>query len=216
MPDMPAGYAMHRPLVEKAVQIVAKQAAETPMTPAQISAALKKTYYELAKNYSQDLPEDYEEAAGADMGGPLGGKKSTGVLVSRPAAPPKPSEPPESLDRKFETLTFLRRHPERSIKKDVIICLECGGNFQLLGNHHLKTHNLDKKRYLEKWSLASETSLASEAYSDARSKAIAQSWARRGEDDPEEQASIDPFAHEPAQEKPKFEPKTIRRKKSNP
>ncbi|MDI6795817.1 MAG: MucR family transcriptional regulator [Desulfatibacillaceae bacterium] len=206
---------MHRPLVEKAVQIVAEQAAKNPMTPAQISVALKKVYQELAKNYSQGLPEDCELETNADAGGPLEAEKSKRVLVSRPAAPPKPSEPPESLDRKFETLTYLRRNPNRSIKKDVIICLECGGNFQLLGNHHLKTHNLDKKRYLAKWSLAPETSLACEAYSDARSRAIAQSWARRGEDEQEEKAPIDPFAHEPAPEKPKFEPKIIRRKKSS-
>jgi hypothetical protein len=176
---------------------------------------LKKVYQELAKNYPDGLPMEQDETAREEMGEPARPPKSGSVLVSRPASLPKPPETPESLDRRFETLTFLRCHPDRSIKKDVIICLECGGNFQLLGNHHLKTHNLDKRRYLEKWRLSPETSLASEAYSDSRSKAIAQSWARRGEDEPEAEASLDPFAHEPAPAKPKFEPKIIRRKKNN-
>jgi predicted transcriptional regulator len=60
--------------------------------------------------------------------------------------------------------------PKRSIRKNEIVCLECGQAFKML-TKHLKSHNMTSKEYRKKYGFSSRQSLCAKALSDERSSA---------------------------------------------
>jgi predicted transcriptional regulator len=60
--------------------------------------------------------------------------------------------------------------PERSIRKNDIVCLECGQAFKML-TKHLKSHGMTAREYRKKYGFASRQSLCAKALSDERSAA---------------------------------------------
>lgn len=55
-------------------------------------------------------------------------------------------------------------NPMSTIKKDTIICLECGGKFKTLSAAHLATHGLTHDEYREKWGFPKRFPLVSKSY----------------------------------------------------
>ena len=60
--------------------------------------------------------------------------------------------------------------PKKSIRKNEVICLECGKEFKQLGNRHLKEHGLDAKEYRKKYGFKARQPLAAKSLSKKRSK----------------------------------------------
>ncbi|MCW5198237.1 MucR family transcriptional regulator [Desulfobulbus sp. F4] len=60
--------------------------------------------------------------------------------------------------------------PKRSIRKNEIVCLECGQAFKML-TKHLKSHNMNAREYRKKYGFTSRQSLCAKALSDERSAA---------------------------------------------
>jgi predicted transcriptional regulator len=60
--------------------------------------------------------------------------------------------------------------PKRSIRKNEIVCLECGQAFKML-TKHLKSHNMTAREYRKKYGFTSRQSLCAKALSDERSTA---------------------------------------------
>lgn len=60
--------------------------------------------------------------------------------------------------------------PKRSIRKNDIVCLECGQAFKML-TKHLKSHNMTAREYRKKYGFPSRQSLCAKALSDERSAA---------------------------------------------
>jgi predicted transcriptional regulator len=60
--------------------------------------------------------------------------------------------------------------PKRSIRKNEIVCLECGQAFKML-TKHLKSHNMTAREYRKKYGFTSRQSLCAKALSDERSAA---------------------------------------------
>ena len=60
--------------------------------------------------------------------------------------------------------------PKKSIRKNKVICLECGKEFKMLGNRHLKEHGLDAKEYRKKYGFKARQPLAAKSLSKKRSK----------------------------------------------
>lgn len=60
--------------------------------------------------------------------------------------------------------------PKRSIRKNDIVCLECGQAFKML-TKHLKSHNMTARDYRKKYGFTSRQSLCAKALSDERSAA---------------------------------------------
>lgn len=60
--------------------------------------------------------------------------------------------------------------PKRSIRKNDIVCLECGQSFKML-TKHLKSHGMTAREYRKKHGFASRQSLCAKALSDERSAA---------------------------------------------
>ncbi len=60
--------------------------------------------------------------------------------------------------------------PKKSIRKNKVICLECGKEFKQLGNRHLKEHGLDAKEYRKKYGFKARQPLAAKSLSKKRSK----------------------------------------------
>ncbi|MGX9727788.1 MAG: MucR family transcriptional regulator [Candidatus Electronema sp. VV] len=60
--------------------------------------------------------------------------------------------------------------PKRSIRKNDIVCLECGQAFKML-TKHLKSHNMTAREYRKKYGFSSRQSLCAKALSDERSAA---------------------------------------------
>jgi predicted transcriptional regulator len=60
--------------------------------------------------------------------------------------------------------------PKRSIRKNDIVCLECGKTFTML-TKHLKSHGMTAREYRKKYGFASRQSLCAKALSDERSAA---------------------------------------------
>lgn len=54
--------------------------------------------------------------------------------------------------------------PMSTIKKDTIICLECGGKFKTLSAAHLATHGLTHDEYREKWGFPKRFPLVSRSH----------------------------------------------------
>ena len=59
--------------------------------------------------------------------------------------------------------------PKKSIRKNKVICLECGKEFKQLGKH-LKEHGLDAKEYRKKYGFKARQPLAAKSLSKKRSK----------------------------------------------
>ncbi|MEW5733984.1 MAG: MucR family transcriptional regulator [Thermodesulfobacteriota bacterium] len=163
-------------LVQKAAELVAQQAAESEMTPAQLKSALQRIYNELAKAAPEpEKPSVADRTAAAPL--------SEEDRPAPPATPrrgrPRKPAPAADLDAKFETLTFLRQHPEKSIKKDKVVCLECGTPFKALSTRHLRLHGLERDTYIDKWSLDPNETLISEVSLGRKGKALEEARAQR-------------------------------------
>lgn len=184
---------MAKSLTEKAAEMVTARASEAEMTTDEVSEALNRAFQRLKE------------------------KRKSGNKTKKKALPRSSAKPEtrEDLDKKFETLTWLRENPEKSIKKETIICLECGGRFKTLTVRHLRTHGLDRDGYAEKWNLGDGKRLTSKDYSEQRKKIIAEARAHKGQNGEEAEEMEFAPAPEPADEKPAFKPRVVLRKKGD-
>lgn len=55
-----------------------------------------------------------------------------------------------------------------SVKRDVVVCLECGFEAKVLKRHLLKAHNLSADDYKRRWSLAHSHPLVAPVYAEMR------------------------------------------------
>ncbi len=112
-----------------------------------------------------------------------------------------------------QALAQLRKTPLRSIKKNEVVCLECGATFKMLTKTHLLTHNLTPAEYKEKWRLGARQALSSKTLSESRRKTAE----KLGLGDKLVAAREKKLADEKkkAEQKPKFKPKVVRRKKGD-
>ncbi|MFP4475782.1 MAG: MucR family transcriptional regulator [Desulfatibacillaceae bacterium] len=131
---------MAKTLAEMAAEIVAAQAAHTPMSADELSEALQKTAQALATIKKQ------EEVA-ADQPVPLN----------------------MSTEEAGE-LEALRANPKRSIRKNKIICLECGKEFRQLTNGHLKEHGLTTREYRIKYGFSLRQPLSAQSLTARRKR----------------------------------------------
>jgi len=61
--------------------------------------------------------------------------------------------------------------PEKSIKRNKVICLECGQEFKMISSKHLMTHGLTMKEYRKKYGFRMRQPLCAKSLSEKRSKA---------------------------------------------
>ena len=57
----------------------------------------------------------------------------------------------------------------KSLKRDAVICLECGDAFKSIKRHLNAKHSLTPSAYREKWELPTNYPMVAKAYSDGRS-----------------------------------------------
>jgi predicted transcriptional regulator len=60
--------------------------------------------------------------------------------------------------------------PKKSIRRNKVICLECGKEFKQLGNRHLKEHGLDAKGYRKKYGFSARQPLSAKTLTAKRRK----------------------------------------------
>jgi len=60
--------------------------------------------------------------------------------------------------------------PAKSILKNKVICLECGREFRMLTNRHLKEHGMTAKEYRKKYGFRARQSLSAKSLNAARRK----------------------------------------------
>jgi predicted transcriptional regulator len=63
-----------------------------------------------------------------------------------------------------------RLHPQDSIQRNRVICLECHKEFKLLSNRHLSQHNLTSRAYKLKYGLPLRQALSAKALTLTRRK----------------------------------------------
>jgi len=61
--------------------------------------------------------------------------------------------------------------PQRSILKNKIICIECGGEFKMLSSKHLKSHGLTGREYRKKHGFSLRQPLCAKSLTEKRKKA---------------------------------------------
>jgi len=61
--------------------------------------------------------------------------------------------------------------PQRSILKNKIICIECGGEFKMLSSKHLKSHDLTGREYRKKHGFSLRQPLCAKSLTEKRKKA---------------------------------------------
>ena len=88
---------------------------------------------------------------------------------------------PELISSIFRALEELRHVPpskeelkpavsvRSSVKRDYIICLDCGAKAQILKRHLATAHGLSLAAYRERWSLKSDYPMTAPGYSERRS-----------------------------------------------
>ena len=59
--------------------------------------------------------------------------------------------------------------PRNSVRKNGVICLECGKSFKTLKRHIRTEHGLEEADYKERWELPSSMKLVAKSYSEQRS-----------------------------------------------
>ncbi len=131
---------MSKPLFELAAEIVTAQAANTPMSPEDISDAINKVHQTLTRLQAHESGQ-------------------AAIETSQASATP--------VD---EDLAKLRTTPNRAIKKNTVVCLECGAEFKILNKKHIASHGLSPVEYREKWGYGTRQALAAKALSEKRRK----------------------------------------------
>jgi predicted transcriptional regulator len=63
----------------------------------------------------------------------------------------------------------------KSITRHAVTCLECGASFKQLSGRHLRQHDLDTRRYREKYGIPRTQSLAARATTARRREIVQQS-----------------------------------------
>ncbi|WFR97717.1 MucR family transcriptional regulator [Rhizobium tumorigenes] len=58
----------------------------------------------------------------------------------------------------------------KSVRRDRITCLECGGDFKSMKRHLTMYHSISPDDYREKWKLPADYPMIAPLYSEARSK----------------------------------------------
>lgn len=78
----------------------------------------------------------------------------------------------KSLDGGTETEVVKETDidPKRSIKKNKIVCLECGQEFKMLTSKHLASHGLDAKGYRAKYGFRKRQPLCAKVLSERHSE----------------------------------------------
>lgn len=74
----------------------------------------------------------------------------------------------EKIDSK-NALASPSLHPQKSIQKNKIVCLECGQEFKALSSKHLASHGLDSKSYRKKYGFSARQPLCAKSVSEYRS-----------------------------------------------
>jgi predicted transcriptional regulator len=90
-------------------------------------------------------------------------------LQSTQSAPPF-SQTPAAEESKKPTM-----NPLESIKKDAIICLECGTAFKQISYKHLQSHGLTPAEYREKYGFSKRQALTAKSVSEQRGERMKQS-----------------------------------------
>ena len=69
-----------------------------------------------------------------------------------------------------DKLAALRAKPKRSIRRNKVVCLECGMEFKQLTNGHLKEHGMTAREYRRKYGFMARQPLSSQELSEKRRK----------------------------------------------
>lgn len=69
-----------------------------------------------------------------------------------------------------ETEKTVNVDPKKSIKKNKIVCLECGQEFKVLTSKHLASHGLDGKSYRAKYGFRKGQALCAKVVSERHSE----------------------------------------------
>ncbi|MBI9077365.1 MAG: MucR family transcriptional regulator [Desulfatibacillum sp.] len=133
---------MVKTLTEIAAEIVAAQVASTSMTSEEVGEALKSVFKILVQLRVAEGGEDAKDLA--DSAGVLGEEGVSDYLVD------------------------LRQRPLRSIRKNKVICLECGAEFKQLTKGHLREHTMDAKEYRKKYGFKARQPLSAQSLSAKR------------------------------------------------
>lgn len=72
----------------------------------------------------------------------------------------------EAVEEKPEPAVSIRA----SVKKDKIVCLDCGRDMKMLKRHLSTDHGLTPDEYRARWSLPADYPMVAPAYSDTRRK----------------------------------------------
>jgi len=75
----------------------------------------------------------------------------------------------QAPDQAAETKSVPAVSVKRSIRSDVIICLECGTEHKMLKRHLKTSHDLSVAEYREKWGLKSDYPMVAPSYAQHRS-----------------------------------------------
>lgn len=134
---------MPRSLLEMAAEIVSGQSNQRTLSAAEIRNLLRETFIEL-----QELER----------------LESTGTT---PQSQLITAEMPESL-LPAEIKSKPKIDPAESIKENVIICLECGGEYRQLTHRHLREHGVTPAQYRKKYSLPAKQPLTATSVSEKR------------------------------------------------
>jgi predicted transcriptional regulator len=59
--------------------------------------------------------------------------------------------------------------PKNSVRKNEVVCLECGKTYKTLKRHIRTEHDLDEAAYKARWDLPASMKLVAKAYSERRS-----------------------------------------------
>jgi predicted transcriptional regulator len=60
--------------------------------------------------------------------------------------------------------------PKNSVRKNDVVCLECGKTYKTLKRHLRTEHGLEEADYKARWDLPASTKLVAKSYSEQRSK----------------------------------------------
>ncbi|MBI5844912.1 MAG: MucR family transcriptional regulator [Deltaproteobacteria bacterium] len=131
---------MAKTLTEMAAEIIAAKAARSDMNQDALNDALNATFNALAQLRNKEESQDQTETVS------------------------------DASDEEMDALVELRKTPKRSIRKNKVICLECGQEFKQLTNGHLKEHGLTTKEYRKKWGFTARQPLSSQNLSAKRRK----------------------------------------------
>ena len=152
----------HGPLLDLTTSIVSNYVNNNQVPADQVPAFISSVHKTLTQLSPEVSTQDNQDPAA---------QLTSGTAAADGATATQAPEAPEASDSGPARPTHQPPvKPRNSVRKNEVVCLECGTSFKTLKRHLRAEHGLEESDYKTRWDLPRDMKLVAKSYSEERSK----------------------------------------------